>query len=306
MERWLGIILSCALSMACLACGTMGARPSTISSDAFEQRRVIVFTVYWDFSSAKNLLATPIVIYNNGHFREPPCTHDEPEAAEFIQKYLTRGRSLLVLRGGRVIGATKITASALPVKDSCSGMVVPVETSVEIENTIGEWRQEVLAITDLPPEKQGSSPQPASKLLAEEAKRVVRNSLLGNGAPEKDVNKMKTEAWTADLNADGTVDLIVTSKAYFEELINEGDFYSVFLIAQKKEDSYEPVFVEYRRTSSEQESQFCSTHFIDTLNLSLSFPVSQVFVQYRCYEGVAYGVYDADGTRRYSGAYYGL
>jgi len=47
-------------------------------------------------------------------------------------------------------------------------------------------------------------------------------------------------------------------------------------------------------------------HFLDTLNLFPMIYHPSILVQYHCYEGVAYGIYDALGQRSYSGSYYGV
>lgn len=282
----------------------LDVRHSPATSEDFGSRPVVVFTVYWDFSSTKNLVATPIAVYERGRFREPPCTRNEPDVVEFVQKYLARGRTLYVLDGGRIIGNATVTTTAQPEEDYCFGVVVQVDMAPEVADVIAERRRQLLAVTQMPSQQQGPAPRPVNTLLSEEAKRLARNSLLGNGATEKNVAIIKTEAWTVDLNGDGVEELVITSHASVEEVSTEEDLYSLFLIAQKTERGYQPVFTEYQRTQNE--AHLCSIHFIDTLNFFPTAAIPRIFVQYRCYEGVAYGVYDAEGPRLYTGAYYGI
>lgn len=304
MARSSGIFLASALSLALSACGVLDLWPSAPSSDPFGERTVVVFTLYWDLPSTKNLLAKPIVVYERGRFKAPPCTHDEAGAQEFIRRYLTRGQTLMVLRGGRVVGRATVATTAQP-KDYCFGMVVPVDVSPGAAAAMGQMKQELLAVTELPPWQPGAPPQPASGMLAEEAKRLVRASLVARGVPEAEMAKMKTQAWTVDLNGDDVMELIVAS-SHMAEGTGDKDFYSLFFIARREGDFYRPVFVEYERAPKDAKSQFCSTHFLDALNFSQRLPASEVFVQYRCHDGAAYGVYGPSGPRRYVGAYYGL
>lgn len=179
-------------------------------------------------------------------------------------------------------------------------MVVQVDGPDEIANAISKRGQELLAVTESLPEQPGS-PEPAKASVAKEAERLILGLLVAHGVPESTVRKMKTEAWLISPDK-----LVVTSNGTLEAMSEDEDFHALLVIATRKGDVYQPIFVEYQRTAGERESQYCSVHFLDGLNVFTASPAFHIFVQYRCYEGIAYGVYWPDGGKVYVGPYYGL
>jgi hypothetical protein len=261
----------------------------------------IVFTIDWDYSSPDHLIAWPIVVYDDGRFREPPCTGDKRQTAEFRHNYLAPGRNLFVLRGGEVIGSVAITMSPFPEETGCYALVVQVDMPDVVADALEARGNVLLAVTELPPDQPEAPPEPAGEALAEAEDSVIE-FLLGNGVTEEIAWKMQTEAWIVSAKRR---DMLVTSYAFVEEVGADEDFHSLLMLRRRDGDIYRPIFIEYERTAPERESEYCFAQFIDALNLSRRNPETHIFAKYRCNSGVAHGVYGPNGGRLYSGSFYG-
>jgi hypothetical protein len=243
--------------------------------------------------------AWPVAIYNDGGFQSPPCTLHDPRAMEFVKKYLTKDQKLAVVLGGKVIGSVTIQSTAVPDDMSCAGMSAEIDTPSKVADAYIARKEQLIALSRPPPDKQGAAAKRASDALAEYARDLAVKIIRANGTSEAMISAADFEPWLIDLNGHGNEEVVIFANSSVDE-----DLAALFVVAEKREDGgYQVVSSEYERGD---EAHRCSMHFLDTLNLFPMIYHPSIFVQYHCYEGVAYGIYDAFGQRSYSGSYYGV
>lgn len=265
------------------------------------QKPTVVFTVDWDYSSHDHLIASPIAIYHDRRYTEPPCENDQA-AAEFRRDYLAPGTKLYVFGGSERIGEVTVTGIAFPKEVSCYALIAQVDMPDEVAEALEERGDVLLAVGTEPPEQPEPRAQRAGDAFGP-AEDAAADFLVANGVREEVAVKMETEVW---ILPGSRGDLFVSAHGFIDELGPDEDSYSLLMLRRRRGEGSEPVLVEYSRTPPARWAEYCFVQFIDAVDLSRKAGEADIFIKYRCAAGVGHGVYAPEGARLYTGAFYQL
>ena len=264
----------------------------------------VIFTIGGD---RDHLYLRPIAVYRNGQYTKPPCRRDG-DGAEITTDYFRVGRQFTVVSGGRQAGTATIRAEQVHgvAAGYCFEMEAHVRLALERPITLGN-RQEALA---LPIEAFRETPRSLQRWALGRAfappTAWIGSALVRIGVPQDVVPKLRVSGHTVDLEGSGNEKLVVEAHTADDERAAADTWHDVFVVMDRFGDGV--LFGVHKQVSSERESEFCTTEFLDVLDLD-GDGIVEIFVRFNCYEGIAYGVYQRtrDGWKRvYEGAYYGL